>query len=75
MILEKEGLVSFKEVEAVMEYIDVKLTQKVSRQDLAKRLGSEAQLQFCFRSAMKEKKKHEQPEEIKKQSIFQQITG
>ena len=44
MILERDEHVSFEEVDAVMDYIDLKLTQKVSRKDLAKRLRSEAQL-------------------------------
>ena len=33
MALERDGHVSFAESEAVMEYFDLKLTQKVSRQD------------------------------------------
>ena len=59
MILERGGHVSFKEVEAVMNYINLKLTQRVSRHDLAKRLRSEAHLQLCTESVMKEKKKQE----------------
>ena len=40
MILERDWHVSFKEVEAVREYINLKLTQKVSRQDSAQRIRS-----------------------------------
>ena len=40
MTSERDGHVSFEEVETVTEYIDLKLTQEVSRQDLAKRLRS-----------------------------------
>ena len=72
MILERDGHVSFKEVKAVMKYIDLKLTQNVSRQDLAKRLRSVAQLQFCIEFAMKEKKEQEEIDGRQKQSTFHQ---
>ena len=59
----------------MIEYIDQKLANKVTRQDLAKRLRSEAQLQFCNESAMKNKQKHEQQKEMKRQSRSQRGTG
>ena len=75
MTLERDGHVSFEEVEAVITYIDLKLTQKVSRLDLAKRLRSEAQLQFCIKSAMKEKKKQEESDGRHKKQVFHQLAG
>ena len=38
MFLERDGHISFEEVEAVKEYIDLKLTLKVFCLDLAKKL-------------------------------------
>ena len=64
----------FEEVEAVIDYIALKLTQKVFHLDLAKRLRSEAQHRLCIKSTMKKNKKHEQQEEMIKQSIFLHIT-
>ena len=42
MILERDGQISFEEVKVVMEYIDLKLTQKVSCQNFAQKIRSEA---------------------------------
>ena len=71
MTYEKEGNISFEELEALMEYINQKLANKVTRQDSAKRLRSEVQLQFGMKPAMKDRQKHEQQEGMKQQSIFQ----
>ena len=57
--MERDGHVYHDELEAVMEYIDLKLTQKFSRQDLSKRLQSKAQLQFCIKSALNETRNQE----------------
>ena len=71
MIFERDKHVFSEEVEAVMDYIDLKLTQKVKCQDLAKGLRSEAQLQYSMKPAIKDKQKHDQKEGMKQQSVFQ----
>ena len=56
MTFERDGHVFFEQVEAVMHYFDLKLTQKVCRLDLVRRLQSKAQLKFCIKSAIKYQK-------------------
>ena len=58
-----------------MEFIEFKVAQKVSRQDLAKRLQSKAQLQFGMKSLLKEKKKQEGIEGRHKQQVLHQLAG
>ena len=73
MTLERDGHVSFVELEGVMESIDLKLTQKVTRQDLAEWLRSEAQLLSCIKSAMKEKKIQDIIDGRHKEQVLRQL--
>ena len=56
MEMEDSGSISLEDVECLMDYIDRKLTEKVSREDLARRMRSPAQRRFCVRSMKKQKK-------------------
>ena len=58
-----------------MDYFDLKLTQKVSRLDLVRRLRSKAQLQFCTKSAIKYKKKQDEINDRHKWQVFHQLAG
>ena len=54
MELEASGSISFEDVYCLMGYIDKKITENVSREDLAKRVRSPAQRRFCVRSMHKQ---------------------
>ena len=55
-MLEQAGGIFFENVEDIMAYFDKKLTEKVSRADLAKRIKSQALRSFCIKSVRKERK-------------------
>ena len=68
---EEEGL-TFEDVEALMVYVDMKLVEGLSRLDLARRLKSPVQRNFCIKSVKKEKK---QPDTKQTKEDFRQLSG